>query len=160
MGCQGNNKMTVKIYATNRKAKFDYHIEDVIDAGVRLLGWEVKSILASNATIGESYVTFIGDEVFLVGAHFTPPLYASKFDDTDPSRSRKLLMTRQQIDKWKEKVRQSGYTIVILDIHVQEEGGKIKAKIGLAKGKKQYDKRNAIKERETKVQIDRELKNV
>ena len=130
----------------NRKAFHDYFIEDRIEAGIALEGWEVKSIRAGRAAIKESYVTFMNGDFYLIGAHISPLSTASTHVHPDPTRSRKLLMKRSEINKWSEKVDRSGYTVAALNMHFQH--GYIKLEIGLAKGKKQHDKREATKERE------------
>ena len=130
----------------NRKAFHDYFIEDRIEAGIALEGWEVKSIRAGRAALKESYVTYMNGDFYLIGAHISPLPTASTHVHPDPTRSRKLLMKRSEINKWSDKVDRSGYTVAALNMHFQH--GYIKLEIGLAKGKKQHDKREATKERE------------
>ncbi|GAB7126711.1 SsrA-binding protein SmpB [Silvimonas sp. JCM 19000] len=130
----------------NRKAFHDYFIEDRLEAGIALEGWEVKSIRAGRAALKESYVTFMHGDFYLIGAHISPLPTASTHVKPDPTRSRKLLMKRSEINKWSDKVDRSGYTVAALNMHFQR--GYIKLEIGLAKGKKQHDKREATKERE------------
>lgn len=145
----------MKNFATNRKANFDYFVEDAEVAGIMLQGWEVKAILDGKISIAESYVKIINGELILIGAHFTPPS-STPFVNPDPTRSRKLLMTKQQINKWSDKVSISGYTMVALDIHYSDKK-KIKVTIGLCKGKKQFDKRDSIKKRDLDRQLRREV---
>lgn len=130
----------------NKKALHDYFIEERIEAGVALEGWEVKAIRAGRANIKESYVLLRDGEVFLFGMHITPLLAASTHVRPDPVRTRKLLLHERQISKLIGQVERAGFTLVPLDLHFQR--GRIKLEIGLAKGKKQYDKREAEKERD------------
>jgi len=132
--------------AANKKALHDYFIEDRIEAGIVLEGWEVKAIRGGRASIKEAYVLIRGGEIFLFGMHITPLLAASTHVRPDPVRTRKLLLHSRQINKLIGQVERAGYTLVPLDLHFQR--GRIKVEIGLAKGKKQYDKREAEKERD------------
>ena len=130
----------------NKKALHDYFIEDRIEAGVVLEGWEVKAIRGGRASIKEAYVLIREGEIFLFGMHITPLLAASTQVRPEPVRTRKLLLHSRQINKLIGQVERAGYTLVPLDLHFQR--GRIKAEIGLAKGKKQYDKRETEKERD------------
>jgi len=130
----------------NKKAFHDYFIEEKFEAGVVLEGWEVKAIRAGKASIKEAYVIVRDGEVFLFGMHITPLLAASSHVRPDPLRTRKLLLHAKQISKLIGQVERAGYTLMPLDLHFQR--GRIKVDIGLAKGKKQYDKREAEKERD------------
>ncbi|MEO8039111.1 MAG: SsrA-binding protein SmpB [Betaproteobacteria bacterium] len=132
--------------AQNKKAFHDYFIEERYEAGLVLEGWEVKSIRASRVQLQEAYVVVKGAEVFLIGAHVSPLLTASSHIQTDPTRTRKLLLHAEEIRKLIGLVERAGYTLVPLDLHLKK--GKIKLEIGLAKGKKQHDKREVEKERE------------
>ena len=132
--------------ATNKKAFHDYFIEEKFEAGVVLEGWEVKAIRAGKASIKEAYVIVRDGEVFLFGMHITPLLAASSHVRPDPLRTRKLLLHAKQISKLIGQVERAGYTLMPLDLHFQR--GRIKVDIGLAKGKKQYDKLEAEKERD------------
>ncbi|MDD9811524.1 MAG: SsrA-binding protein SmpB [Gammaproteobacteria bacterium] len=138
--------------ALNRKARFDYVIEQEFEAGVALQGWEVKSLRDGRAQLKESYVIIMRGELFLIGAHFSPLRSASSHIDADPTRRRKLLLHKKEIGKLIGAREQAGYTIVPLSLYWKR--GRVKAKIALARGKKQYDKRHAIKQREW--QRDRE----
>ncbi len=131
---------------TNKKAFHDYFIEEKFEAGVSLLGWEVKAIRAGRANIKESYVVIRDGEVFIFGMHITPLAEASTHVHPDPTRTRKLLLHAKQISKLIGLVERAGYTLMPLDLHYQK--GRIKVEIGLAKGKKQHDKREAEKERD------------
>lgn len=130
----------------NKKAFHDYFIEDRFEAGLVLEGWEVKAIRAGRAQLKEAYVVVKRGEVFLIGAHITPLLSASTHIHPDPVRTRKLLLHAEEIGKLIGKVERAGYTLVPLDLHYSK--GQVKLAIGLAKGKKQHDKRDAEKERD------------
>ncbi len=131
---------------TNKKAFHDYFIEERFEAGIALEGWEVKAIRAGRANIKESYVVVRGGEVFLFGMHITPLAEASTHIKPDPIRTRKLLLHAHQINKLIGLVERAGYTLLPVDLHFLR--GRIKAEIGLAKGKKQHDKREAEKDRD------------
>ncbi len=130
----------------NRKAFHDYFIEDKYEAGLVLQGWEVKAIREGRANIKESYVVIRGAEIFIVGMHITPLESASTHIHPDPTRTRKLLLHAEEIAKLIGKVERAGYALVPLDLHYNK--GRVKATVGLAKGKKQYDKRETEKERD------------
>jgi len=130
----------------NRKAFHDYFIEERYEAGVALAGWEVKAIRAARAQLKEAYVVVRNQEIYLVGAHISPLGSASTHVTPDPTRTRKLLLHAEQINRLIGKVEQAGYTLVPLNFHYSK--GRIKLEIGLARGKKQYDKRASEKERE------------
>jgi SsrA-binding protein len=130
----------------NRKAFHDYFIEERFEAGLALEGWEVKSIRAGRAQLKEAYVVVKGGELILIGAHISPLSTASTHVQADPTRTRKLLMHREEINRLVGKVERAGYTLTPIDLHFK--AGRIKLEIGLAKGKKQHDKRATIRERE------------
>jgi SsrA-binding protein len=130
----------------NKKAFHDYFVEERYEAGIALEGWEVKAIRAGRAQLKEAYVVLKGGEVFLIGAHISALPTASTHIQPDPTRTRKLLLHAEEIRRLIGKVDQAGYTLVPLNLHYAK--GRVKAEIGLAKGKKQYDKRAAEKERE------------
>ena len=132
--------------ADNKKAFHDYFIEERYEAGLVLEGWEVKAIRAGRAQIKEAYVVLKSGEVFLIGAHITPLLSASTHVHPDPVRTRKLLLNAAEIDKLIGKGERAGYTWVPLDLHYSK--GRVKLSVGLAKGKKQHDKRDAEKDRD------------
>lgn len=142
--------------ALNRKARFDYHIEEDFEAGIALEGWEVKSLRDGRANLKESYVIVKNHELYLLGAHFAPLPSASTHVSPDPVRTRKLLMQRKEIDRLVGMVDRQGYTLVPLSLYWKN--GRAKLKIALAKGKKQHDKRAAIKEREWQRDKQRMLK--
>ena len=130
----------------NRKAFFDYFVEERYEAGLVLEGWEVKALRAGRAQIKEGYVVIKHGELFLIGTHISPLPEASKFANLDPVRTRKLLLHRDQIDKLIGKVEQRGHTLVSLNFHYKD--GRVKCEIGLAKGKKLHDKRETEKKRD------------
>lgn len=140
----------------NKKAFHDYFIEERFEAGMSLEGWEVKSIRAGRAQIKEAYVTIRRGEVFLFGAHISPLPTASTHINPDPVRTRKLLLNAEEIKKLIGKVERAGYTLMPLNLHYQR--GRIKCEIGLAKGKKQHDKREAAKERDWQRERQRLMK--
>lgn len=140
----------------NKKAFHEYFIEDKYEAGLVLQGWEVKAIRAGRAQLKEAYVTVKGDELFLFGSHISPLLSASTHIHPDPVRTRKLLLNRNEIDKILIKVQRAGYTIMPLDMHFK--GGRVKLEVGLAKGKKQHDKRATEKERDSKREAAQAMK--
>jgi len=130
----------------NRKAYHDFFIEEKIEAGLVLEGWEVKAIRAGRANIKETYVLVRNGELFLLGMHITALTSASTHVKPDPVRTRKLLLHAQQIDRLIGQVERDGYALVPLDLHYSK--GRIKVTIGLAKGKKQHDKREVEKKRD------------
>jgi len=140
----------------NRKASHDYFIERRIEAGIALEGWEVKAIRAGRAQLKEAYVTVSNGELFLIGSHISPLLAASSHLSPDPVRTRKLLLHAGEINQLIGSVERAGYTLVPLDLHFKK--GLIKLEIGLAKGKKQHDKREAQKDREWRREQQRLLK--
>lgn len=132
--------------ANNKKAFHDYFIEEKYEAGIALEGWEVKSIRAGRVQIKEAYVVIKRGEIYLLGMHITPLPTASTHIHPDPVRTRKLLLHSEEIMKLIGKVERAGFTLVPLDLHYTR--GRIKAEIGLAKGKKQHDKREDAKEKD------------
>jgi SsrA-binding protein len=130
----------------NRKALHDYFIEERYEAGMVLEGWEVKAIRAGRANIKEAYVVVREGEIFIFGMHITPLAAASTHVTPDPTRTRKLLLHEAEIAKLIGKVERAGYALVPLDLHYSK--GRIKVAVGLAKGKKQFDKRESEKERD------------
>ena len=130
----------------NRKAFHDYFIEERYEAGIVLAGWEVKGIRAGRANIKEAYIVVRSGEVFILGMHITPLASASTHVHADPTRTRKLLLHKREITTLIGKVERAGYTLVPLDLHFSK--GRIKATIGLALGKKQFDKRETEKKRD------------
>ncbi len=130
----------------NKKAFHDYFIEQRFEAGIALEGWEVKAIRAGRAQLKEGYVIVSNSELFLIGAHISPLPTASTHVQPDPVRTRKLLLHAEEISRLIGSVERAGYTLVPLNLHYAK--GRIKLEIGLAKGKKQHDKRATEKDRE------------
>jgi len=140
----------------NRKAFHDYTIEERFEAGLALEGCEVKAIRAGRAQLKEGYVIIRGAELYLIGAHITPLPEASTHIKPDPTRTRKLLLRAEEISKLIGKVERAGYTLIPLDLHYTR--GRVKLALGLAKGKRQFDKRATEKEREWQREKQRLLK--
>lgn len=145
----------IKTIITNRKARHEYHIEDRLEAGIALMGTEVKSLRDGRANIQDAYCTVEGGEMIVHGLHISPYSHGNQFNH-EPLRPRKLLLHRKEIERWGKAVEQKGYTIIPLRIYFKN--GFAKMEIGLAKGKKLYDKRADIAERETKRRLDRVMR--
>jgi SsrA-binding protein len=143
--------------AENRKARHDYHIEDDFEAGLCLEGWEVKSLRAGQASLAESYAFIKNGEAWLTGCHITPLQTASTHINPEPRRARKLLLNRLELDRLTGAIDRKGFTLVPLALYWSK--GKAKLKLGLAKGKKQHDKRADDKERDWKRQQERIMKS-
>ncbi len=141
----------------NKKAFHDYFIEERFEAGLMLEGWEVKAIRAGRAQIKEAYVVVKDGEVFLLGAHISPLATASTHVNPDPVRTRKLLLHDKEIAKLIGKVERAGYALVPLDMHFAK--GRVKLEIGLAKGKKQFDKRESEKQKDWEREKGRLMRN-
>ena len=141
----------------NRKAFHDYFIEEKLEAGLVLEGWEVKAIRGGRANIKEAYVMLRGDEVFVIGMHISPLTSASTHVKTDPVRTRKLLLRAEEVSRLIGRVERAGYTLVPLVMHYRN--GWIKLEIGLAKGKRQHDKREAEKDRDWLREKQRLIRN-
>ncbi|NOL51448.1 SsrA-binding protein SmpB [Pelistega suis] len=141
----------------NRKARHDYFIEDRFEAGLVLEGWEVKSIRAGKVQLGESYVIVRDAELYLLNMHVSPLATASTHIHPNATRTRKLLMHRQEINRLIGKVDIRGYTLVPLNLHYKN--GKIKLEFGLGKGKKLHDKRDSAKDRDWQREKERIMKN-
>ena len=142
--------------AVNKKAFHDYFIEERFEAGMVLAGWEVKAIRAGRGNIKEAYVVIKSGEIFIIGMHITALPTASTHITPDPTRTRKLLLHADQISKLVGKVERAGYALIPLDLHFTR--GRVKIDIGLAKGKKQHDKRDAEAEKDWKREQGRLLK--
>jgi len=142
--------------AQNKKAFHDYFVEQRFEAGIELEGWEVKSIRAGRLQLKEAYVIVRNGEIYLIGCHISPLATVSTHFQPDPVRTRKLLLHKGEINKLIGSVERAGYTMLPLDMHFKR--GKIKLAIGLAKGKKQHDKRQADKERDWQREKQRILK--
>lgn len=147
--------MGIKVVATNRKAKHEYFLLDIYEAGLVLKGSEIKSIRAGQVSLAQAYVSIDGNEAWLINSHIAPYDEASR-NNHDPLRTRKLLLHRTEIHKLSDKVRQKGGTIIPLRIYLKD--GKAKIEIALAKGKKHYDKRADIAKRDAQREMDRRYK--
>ncbi|MCH7981984.1 MAG: SsrA-binding protein SmpB [Proteobacteria bacterium] len=156
MSKKNTKKPASKLIAVNRRARHDYFIESRFEAGLVLEGWEVKSLRAGNAQLTEAYVNVKNGEAWLTGAHFAPLKTASTHVSPNPTRARKLLLHRLELDRLIGQVERKGLTLVPLDLHWSK--GRAKLDLGLAKGKKQHDKRAANKERDWQRQKARILK--
>ena len=143
------------ILANNKKAYFDYFVEDTIEAGIELVGSEVKSAKAGKVSIKEAFIRIINGEVFIMGMSIVPWQYGSVYNPEE-KRVRKLLLNKKEIKKFHEKVTQKGYTIVPLNVHLSK--GYVKVDIALGRGKKTYDKRESIAKKDQKRDMDRMLK--
>lgn len=143
---KSSKKTPSSTIALNKKARFDYHIEDRLEAGIALEGWEVKSLRAGKVQIGDAYVLLKDGEAFLFGAQITPMVTASSHIETDPRRTRKLLLHRQEIARLVGAVERKGYTVVATAMYWKR--GRAKVELGLAKGKQQHDKRATEKARD------------
>ncbi len=146
MAKKSKKKVPANTIAQNKKARFDYFIEDEIEAGLALEGWEVKSLRQGKVQINESYILLKNNEAWLFGALITPLIQASTHTKTDSLRLRKLLMHRKEIDRLMGQVDQKGFSVIPLSLYWSK--GRVKLKIGLAKGKKLHDKRATEKERD------------
>jgi SsrA-binding protein len=140
----------------NKKAFFDFFIEDRYEAGIALEGWEVKAIRDGRVQIKEAYVVVRNAELFLFGAHISALTTTSTFSHPEALRTRKLLLHKAEIEKLIGKVERAGYTLLPLNLHFK--GGRVKCEIGLAKGKKQHDKRATEKDRDAKREVSAAMK--
>lgn len=143
--------MSIKIICQNKKAYHDYHIDETIEAGLVLEGNEVKSLREGKANIRDSYARIIGEEIFLFSAHISPYTKADSFRESEPRRTRKLLLHKKEIKRLTGKTREKGITLVPTKMYFK--GGRAKVELGLAKGKKLYDKRDTIKKKD----LDRDM---
>jgi SsrA-binding protein len=143
---------SLKVFCSNRKARYDYHIEESYETGIALLGSEVKSIRQGRANLRDSYAAFERGELFLHNCHISPYAQAGRFTP-DPQRPRKLLMRRQEIQRLVGKVEEKGLTLVPLSLYLK--GRHVKVELALARGKKQYDRREDIKRREADREVAR-----
>ena len=143
--------------ARNKKARHEFFVEETFEAGLVLEGWEVKSLRAGRAQLTESYAHIKDGEAWLLGAHIAPLTTASTHVHADPTRTRKLLLRRRELDRLVGAVQRKGYTLVPINLHWSN--GRVKLELGLAKGKKQHDKRTTQKDRDWKRQQARILKS-
>ena len=146
----------MKLVTQNKKAYHDYSIEDTFEAGMQLLGTEVKSLRDGKANLKDSYVHIKAAEMFLFNCHISPYSHGN-IQNHEPLRTRKLLLHRKEIERLKGKAQQKGYTLIPLKIYFK--GPFAKVEIGLGKGKREYEKRETLKEREAKREMERALKN-
>ena len=153
----GTGREGIKVVATNRKARHDYHIEDTIEAGIVLTGSEIKSIRAGRVNLREGFALFVKGELWLQNCHIAQYDPASR-ENHDPTQPRKLLLHRRELNRLASRVQERGLTIVPLQLYLRR--GLAKVEIGLARGKKLYDKRESIANREADRQIQREIKGV
>jgi len=144
-----------KLVATHRKARFEYEILETVEAGIALVGPEVKSLRAGNASLADAYAVVRRGEVFLVGAHVSPYAQASR-ENPDPRRERKLLLHRAEITRLAGKVAERGLTLVPLSLYFQD--GRAKVELALARGRRRYDKREAIRRREQEREVRRTVR--
>lgn len=152
MGKKNDNK----VLAQNKKASHDYFIEDTYEAGMVLTGTEIKSLRMSKANINDSFATIRGGEAFIHNMHISPFEQGNRYNPTDPTRARKLLLHKEQINKLIGQTKQEGYTLVPLKVYVRN--GYAKLLIGLGRGKKNYDKRETAAKRDADRQIQRALR--
>ena len=144
--------------ANNKKARFDYHIQDTLEAGLVLEGWEVKSLRGGQSQLKEGYVNIKKGEAWLVGVNISPMKTTSKHTKTDPTRHRKLLLNRKELDRLIGSVERKGFSLIPLKLYWKR--GKVKIEIGLGKGKQKQDKRQSIKERDWSRQKSRISKRI
>lgn len=145
----------MKVISQNRKAYHDYHIEDTLEAGIALLGTEVKSLREGRANLRDSYVNIKGGEAYLLNCHISPYSHGNIMNH-EPLRTRKLLLHRKEIDRLRGKIEAKGYTLIPLKLYFKNSFAKVE--IGLARGKKIFEKRDTIKEREARREIEKATK--
>jgi len=148
--------LAIDIVTQNRKAFYDYFIEETFEAGIMLTGTEVKSLRAGKANLKDSYARIKDGEIFLLNTHISPYNQADGFKQHEPERTRKLLLHKKEIMKLLGKTREKGYTLVPTKIYFKD--GKAKVEIGLARGKTSYDKRDSIKARDVKREIAKTIR--
>lgn len=148
-------KENIKLIANNKKARFDYFIEDTYEAGISLVGTEVKSLRMGKCSVKESFIRIENGEVYIYGMHISPYEKGNIFNK-DPLRVRKLLLHKYEINKMAGKIAQQGYTIVPLQVYFR--GSLVKVEIGLAKGKKLYDKRQDIAKKDARREAEKDFK--
>lgn len=152
---KGNSDDARRVLARNKRARHDYAIEDVYEAGLALLGSEVKALRDSRASLEEAYAEVRGNEVFLVNATITPYAFAHARNH-EPLRARKLLLHRREIDKLSTKVRERGYTLIPLELYFK--GSRVKVELGLGKGKQEHEKRQDKKKQEAEREVREAMK--
>ena len=144
-----------KIIAENRKARFDYFIEETYECGIELQGTEVKSVKEGAVSFPDAFAEIVNNEIFIKNFHISEYSYSSVFNH-DPDRPKKLLLHKQEIKKIERKVDQKGYTLIPINFYLKN--GRVKVTLGVCKGKKQFDKRAAIKERDVNRDLQREFR--
>lgn len=147
--------MKIKVVSTNRKAKFEYFLEETFEAGISLKGSEIKSIRAGHISIKEAYIRVSENEAWLMEAHVAPYAEANRFNH-EPRRARQLLLHKKQIKKMRNAVQKKGLTIIPTKVYLK--GGRAKVEIALARGKKLHDKRHALKKKQTDREMKREMR--
>lgn len=148
----------MKLILKNKKVYSNFDIDDKYEAGIQLFGWEVKSVKNAQISLKEAFVVVRNNEAFLINSNISRWKTQSRNELINPMRERKLLLHRYEIDKIEQKLKTKGYTLVVTQVYISNSG-KIKVEVGLAKGKKKYDKRQVLKEKDQKRQIERDLKN-
>jgi SsrA-binding protein len=143
----------LKVIAQNRRARFDYHVESHVEAGIALLGTEVKSLREGSAQLSDAYAIGKGGELFLFNAQIPPYKPAGPLQNHDPKRTRKLLLKKREIERLNEAQQKAGYALIPLSMYFKD--GRVKVEIGVCKGKTGVDKRDSIAEREAKREMDR-----
>ncbi len=143
--------------AENRRARYDYHVEETYEAGMVLTGWEIKAIRAGQVQLTDGYVVIRDGELYLIGCRINALRSASTHVSPEADRTKKLLMRKEEIRRLIGKVEQRGFTLVPLDLHYK--GGHVKVQLALAKGKAEHDKRHTIKDREGQREIERVMKS-
>lgn len=144
-----------KIIAENRKARFNYFIEESIECGIALEGTEVKSVKNGSISFPDAFAEIVNNEVFVKGLHISEYSYSSVFNH-NPDRVKKLLLHKEEIKRLKRKTEEKGYTLIPIDFYLKN--GRVKLTLGICKGKKQFDKRASIKERDVNRDIQREFR--
>lgn len=152
---RGETKTGEQVVTEHRRARFDYTIDDTLEAGLELMGSEVKALRNGEANLADSYAVEKGHELFLHNAHIGAYKPAALFGHL-PTRPRKLLLHREEIEKWGAKVRERGYSIIPLMLYFKN--GRAKVRLGLCKGKRHEDRRHDIKERDTRREVDRAMR--
>lgn len=147
----------IKLIMTNRRARHDYHIEQEFEAGIVLFGTEVKSLRSGKVNLQDAYCTIEDQEVYLTGAHISPYSHGGNYFNHEPVRKRKLLLNKREIRKMLRATEQKGYTLVPLSVYLKNK--KVKIVVGVARGKKLFDKRDSMAERDTKRELDRVRKS-
>ena len=148
--------MSIKVVCKNKKAFFDYFVDETYEAGIVLKGTEVKSLRLGRANLRDSFARIRDNEVYLINLHISPYEQGDRFTQPDTTRTRKLLLNRKEIKKLIGKTREKGYTLIVTKIYFKR--GKAKAELGLAKGKKHYDKRESIKKKDVEREVSRAFK--